>query len=164
MSTATLAERIAYGRPLDVHSERARVQVEPRAGTALAGRILLSAIFFASGAAKLLDAPASIGYMQSVGIQNADALVYVAAIAEILGALSIATGFLARIGALGLIAFLAVTSFFFHDFWNLTGEEQQMQMINFLKNASICGGLLLLFAYGPGRYSIDDKLRRPMQP
>jgi uncharacterized membrane protein YphA (DoxX/SURF4 family) len=29
------------------------------------------------------------------------------------------------------------------------------QQINFMKNVSILGGSLLLFALGPGRYSVD---------
>jgi putative oxidoreductase len=30
-----------------------------------------------------------------------------------------------------------------------------MQQINFLKNVSIAGGMLMVFAYGPGAYSVD---------
>jgi uncharacterized membrane protein YphA (DoxX/SURF4 family) len=30
------------------------------------------------------------------------------------------------------------------------------QQINFMKNVSIVGGFLLLFAFGPGRYSLDQ--------
>jgi putative oxidoreductase len=33
----------------------------------------------------------------------------------------------------------------------------QMQKINFLKNAAILGGLLMVFAFGAGRYSIDRR-------
>jgi putative oxidoreductase len=35
--------------------------------------------------------------------------------------------------------------------------EQYMGMINFYKNISIAGGLLLLAVTGPGRYAIDKK-------
>lgn len=165
MSThASVAERIAYGRPLDPYSDHARVQVEPRAGTALAGRILLSAIFLVSGIAKVTDPEGSIGYMQMHGIPSAGILVYVAGLAEIAGALAIMSGFLTRIGAIGLILFMLPTTLLFHDFWTFTGEEQRMQQIQFMKNLAIIGGLALLAAYGPGRYSVDGKIRKPMQP
>ena len=31
-----------------------------------------------------------------------------------------------------------------------------MQQINFMKNLTILGGMLVLFAWGPGRYSLDE--------
>jgi len=48
-------------------------------------------------------------------------------------------------------------------FWNLSGAEAQMQTTQFLKNLAILGGLLLLIAFGPSRYSIDARLRRPIE-
>jgi putative oxidoreductase len=165
MSThVSVAERIAYGKPLDPYSDRARVQVEPRAGTALAGRVLLSAIFLVSGFAKITDPAGSIGFMQSQGIPAAGILVYVAGLAELLGGLALASGFLTRVGAIGLILFMVPTTLIFHDFWTLTGEEQRHQMVQFMKNLAIIGGLLMVIAYGAGRYSVDGKVRKPMQP
>lgn len=164
MSTVSIAERIAYGRPLDPYSDHARVQVEPRATTALAGRILLSAIFLVSGIAKLTDPEGTIGYMRMAGIPSPEILVWIAGAAEVLGALAIMSGFLTRIGAIGLILFLIPTTIYFHGFWMFEGAEQKTQMVQFMKNLAIFGGLALLVAYGPGRYSVDGKLRRPMQP
>jgi uncharacterized membrane protein YphA (DoxX/SURF4 family) len=34
-----------------------------------------------------------------------------------------------------------------HDFWNAQGEAKQPEMIGFLKNISMAGGALFLFAY-----------------
>ncbi len=34
-----------------------------------------------------------------------------------------------------LLTFLALATYYFHDFWNFQGQEQQMQMIQFLKNS-----------------------------
>ena len=45
--------------------------------------------------------------------------------------------------------FLIPATLIFH-----TDFSQQTQMIMFLKNVSIMGGLLLLIAYGSGAYSI----------
>jgi putative oxidoreductase len=52
---------------------------------------------------------------------------------------------------------LIPTTAIFHNFWALQGMEQQDNMINFLKNLAIMGGLLVLAANGPGSYSIDER-------
>ena len=161
---ASIAERIAYGRPLDPVVEDAVVHSEPRSTAALIGRVLMAAIFITSGFAKLTDPASAIGYMNSVGVPNADTLVYVAGAAEILGGAALLLGFLARIGALGLIAFLAITNLYFHNFWALPEPQAKMQMIQFTKNLAIMGGLLMVFAFGPGKWSIDWRLRRPKEP
>ncbi len=44
--------------------------------------------------------------------------------------------FKTQIGATLLLVFLVAATYFFHDFWNFTGQEQQMQMIQFMKNLS----------------------------
>ena len=57
--------------------------------------------------------------------------------------------------ALGIALFLIVITPIFHGFWAVPPEQVQMQQINFMKNVAILGGLLMVFAFGPGRYSID---------
>jgi putative oxidoreductase len=158
-----IAERIAYGRPLESALET-RTPVMPRPTTALIGRILIAAIFLLSGIAKLTDTSGTVGHMEANGIPSAHALAIVAGIAEVAGGLAILTGFLTRIGALGLIVFMIITTLIFHHFWDLSGAERLPQMVNFMKNLAIIGGLSLLVAYGPGRYSIDARLRRPLEP
>lgn len=160
---ANIAERIAYGTPLDPVADETPFHVVPRSGTVLIGRLLLAAIFLVSGFAKLVDVEGTAGYMTAVGIPAAHTLTVVAGVAEILGALAIAIGLLARIGALGLILYLIPTTLIFHGFWAYEGSEQKLQLVNFMKNLGIVGGLMLVFAYGAGRYSVDAKLRKPLQ-
>jgi putative oxidoreductase len=156
----SIAERVAYGRPMEddpvIHSF-------PRPGTALVGRLLIAAIFLVSGIAKLADTSGTAAHMTGMGIPHAETLAVIAGIAELLGAIAIATGFLARIGGIGLILFMIPTTLIFHAFWNVEGAERLTQMVNFLKNMAICGGLALLVAHGPGRYSVDNVLRRPQE-
>jgi putative oxidoreductase len=161
---ASIAERFAYGTPIDPVVDDTRVHSVPRSGTALVGRILLSAIFITSGFAKLSDPAGAVGYMNGVGIPNADILVYVAGSAELLGGLSLLVGFLARLGAFGLVLTLIPIQYYFHSFWNMEGAEAKTQMVQFMKNLAIMGGLLTVFAHGPGRYSLDARLRRPLVP
>lgn len=159
-----MAERVVYGTPLDPVADATPIHLVPRSGSALLGRILISAIFLHAGIAKLSDPHGAMAYMAKLGIPHADTLVYVAGLVEILGGAAILFGFLTRLGALGLFLYLIPTTYLFHGFWHMTGAEAQMQMTNFLKNVAIMGGLLMLFSRGPGRYSIDAALRRPMAP
>jgi putative oxidoreductase len=45
----------------------------------------------------------------------------------------------------------------FHDFWALQGAAHQQQLVEFLKNVAIAGGLLVEFVAGPGAFSIDAR-------
>ena len=163
MAHASIAERFAFGTPADEVSEP-HIGVVPRSATILVARVLMGAIFVLSGIAKLTDPAGAIGHMERSGIPSADVLVYVAAFAEILGGLAVISGFLARVGAIGLVVFLAITTLVMHAFWNFQGQEMIQQNVQFMKNLALMGGLLLLFAVGPGRYSIDARIRRPFSP
>jgi len=158
---ASIAERIVYGRPFDPVADDTRAPVVPRSGTALVGRILIAAIFLTSGIAKLTDPTGTMMHMEKAGIANAGTLLYVAGIAEIAGGLSLLFGFLTRIGAMGLILFLAITSVMMHKFWGVPPDAAKMQMVQFMKNLAIMGGLFMVVAMGPGRYSLDRIMRRP---
>jgi putative oxidoreductase len=155
---ASIAERIAFGRSYDPVADD--TVVVPRSGTALVGRILISAIFLVSGIAKLTDPTGSAAYMTSAGIGNADVLVYIAGIAELAGGLSLLFGFLTRIGAMGLIVMLVLINVLMHNFWALPEPESKAQMVQFVKNLAIMGGLFMVVAMGPGRYSLDALMRR----
>jgi putative oxidoreductase len=131
-----------------------------QATMSLLGRLLIAAIFLMSGIAKLTDTPGTVAHMTSMGIPYADTLAVVAGVAEVLGGISIAVGLLTRIGAFGLILFMIPTTLIFHAFWNYHGEERLPQMVNFMKNLAIIGGLATLVAFGAGRFRLG---RRPQR-
>jgi putative oxidoreductase len=163
MEPATVSERIVFGRPIDV-TEDQTIHLAPRPMTALVGRVAIAAIFLVSGAAKLIDVTGTAAHMTAVGIPFPSTLAMFVGIVEILGALSLALGAMTRVGSLGLILFMIPTTLLFHNFWAYEGTEQRMQLVQFLKNLGLTGGLMMLVAYGPGRYSIDSLLRRPLDP
>lgn len=163
MAHPSLAERFAFGTPVETVAEPHTSTVQ-RSTALLIGRILIGAIFLLSGIAKLADPSGAVGHMTKAGIPAADTLIYVAAFAELLGGLAVITGFLARLGAIGLFVFMAITTVTMHAFWKFEGQEMIQQNVQFLKNLSIMGGLLMLWAMGPGRFSIDAKMRRPLSP
>ncbi len=161
---ASIAERIAYGTPLEPINEDTRIHSADRSTTALFGRVLLSTIFLTSGLATLTDTGGAVGYMNTAGVPNAEVLVYVAGMAVLLGGLSLMLGLLARVGALGLFVMLIPVQYYFHAFWNMDGQEAKTQLVQFMKNLAIMGGLLMVVARGPGRFSVDERIRRPLTP
>lgn len=158
----TFVERVAFGRPIDP-SEDVVTHVAPRPTWMLLARLLIAPIFLVSAVPKLMDTSATAGHMAAQGIPSPYALAILAGLAELLGGLAILFGFVTRIGALGLFLLMIPVTLIFHPFWNLEGMEAQMQMGNFLKNLAVMGGLALLVANGAGRYSIDARLRRPVE-
>ena len=121
----------------------------------LVGRILLGALFIISGFGKISGYDGTAGYMASKGMPMVNLLLPAAIAVELGGGLLLAIGFKARWAALAIFLFLIPTTLIFHAFWGIDPKEAAMQQINFLKNVSIAGGMLMVFAYGPGAYSVD---------
>ncbi|HSI23617.1 MAG TPA: DoxX family protein [Methylophilaceae bacterium] len=114
----------------------------------LSGRILLASIFIISGLGKLANPAGTAGFMESMGVPGM--LVWPTIALEILGGIALIIGFQTRIAAFALAAFsIAAAVIFHHNF------SDQMQMIMFLKNFSIAGGLLLLSASGALALGVD---------
>lgn len=124
---------------------------------ALVGRILLAAIFIISGFLKIGGFAGTAGYMASKGLPMPQVLLVLTIALELGGGILIAIGFKARWVALLFFLWLIPTTLIFHPFWGIDAAQVQNQMNNFLKNVSIMGGMLLLFAYGPGAYSVDKR-------
>jgi putative oxidoreductase len=123
--------------------------------TPLAGRILMSVLFLISGTFKVVGYSQIVGYAAAKGLPLPNIAIACAMVIELGCGLAILAGFQARIAAWILILYLIPVTFFFHNFWAAQGTEQQTQMVNFLKNAGIMGGLAILAANGPGPYSVD---------
>jgi len=122
----------------------------------VAGRVLLSLIFIVSGLTKIANWSGTAQYMASKGMIAVPFFLAMAILFELAGGLSVLTGFKARWGALALVLFLVPVTAIFHNFWTLQGMEQQMQMIHFMKNLAIMGGLLSIVARGAGLASVDE--------
>jgi putative oxidoreductase len=114
--------------------------------TARLGRFGLGAIFLMSGLGKLGNLHGTADMMRGAHMPAVPLFLAGAITFEVLGGLSVITGVKARWGALALIVFLIPATLIFHNFWAYQGAEQQMQMVNFLKNVSIGGGLLYLYS------------------
>ena len=116
---------------------------------ALAGRILLALIFLQSGIEKFVHYSGTLGYMTQAGLPFPQVLLVVSGVVEIGCALAIAIGWKTRLAAIGLVIWMIPVTLIFH---NPAGGQEAM--IHFMKNVAITGGLLLLFASGPGALSV----------
>jgi putative oxidoreductase len=121
---------------------------------ALAGRILLSVIFIISGVGKITGYDGTAHYM-AMKLPMVGVLLPLTILTELGGGIALAAGFKARWVALLLAGFTLLAAIVFHDFWAAEAAQKMGQQINFLKNVAITGGMLMVFAFGPGRYSVD---------
>ena len=116
------------------------------------GRTLLSAIFLINGIGKIFNYEGTIQYMENFDVPGY--LIIPAITVEILFPILLIIGYYTKFSALVLSLFTLVLAVIFH-----TDFSNQMQLISFLKNIAIAGGFLIIFVYGPGKYSIDHKLK-----
>ena len=124
---------------------------------ALVGRILLAVIFITSGFGKITGFEGTVGYIASKHLPLPQLGAIIAIVVELGGGILLAAGFKARWAGLALAIFTLAAGFLFHDFWNADAAAKMGQQINFWKNVAIAGGMLMVFAFGPGAYSVDKR-------
>lgn len=123
---------------------------------ALVGRILLATIFLTSGFGKVTGFEGTVGYIASKHLPLPQVAAIIAILCELGGGILLLVGFKARWAGLVLAIFTLAAGLLFHDYWSLTDAAQvAANKINFWKNVAISGGMLMVFAFGPGRYSVD---------
>ena len=124
---------------------------------ALVARVAICAIFFTSAVAnKIPNFRQTVDVMREKGIPFPHAALVLAIIVLLVGSVSVIVGFKSRWGAAMLLVFLAIATFYFHDFWNVGTDAARIQQIMFMKNVSIGGAMLLVIVAGPGPWSIDS--------
>jgi len=116
----------------------------------LLARIFLSLIFLWSGLQKILHFSANQQYMAMHKMPLTALLLIGAIIVEIGGGLAIFFGFKTKWAALIIALYLIPTTLIFHGH-----VVDQTQLVQFLKNLAIIGGLLMLTAFDGGRFSVD---------
>jgi putative oxidoreductase len=119
---------------------------------AAAGRLLLAILFLLSGLSKLAAPAATIGYIASAGLPFPVLGYGIALAVELGGGLLLLTGFRARIAAAIMAAFTIAAAVAFHS-----NFADQNEMIHFLKNVALAGGLLQVVAFGGGPFSLDAR-------
>jgi len=124
------------------------------------GRVLLCAVFLA----------AVVGYSDPSGSEVAELLAskgmpaakWILAAMVVVGTLSVAVGYRARLGASLLLVMLGLATYDFggFTFWTLiNAQARQGQIIRLVTSLSLMGALLFMIANGPGWMSLDSKRR-----
>ena len=121
----------------------------------LAGRILIAAIFVFAGLGKVTGFEGTVGYIASKGLPLPQLAAIGAILVELGGGIMLVLGWKTRWAAAALFLFTGLAALFFHNFWALSPDQAQNQMIHFMKNMAIMGGLLFVVVHGGGPLSLD---------
>jgi putative oxidoreductase len=116
------------------------------------GRLMIGLPFAMSGLSKLGAYGATTEMIGAVGLPFPPLAFAVAVATELGGGLLLIAGYRARYVAAALALFSLATALSFHS-----NFADQNQMIHFLKNVMMAGGLLQIAAFGAGALSIDNR-------
>jgi putative oxidoreductase len=121
----------------------------------LLARFFLSFIFLTRAGVMLYDRKATFLELLGSGWSWMPKFsLLVAVIFTFVGGLLVLLGYRAKLGAFMLIVVLVPVTIYFHDFWNSPEARQQDQLVEFMKNMAILGGLLMVLAHGSGDFSV----------
>jgi putative oxidoreductase len=118
----------------------------------LLGRLMLGLPFAMSGLGKLAAYGATTAMISAAGLPLPPLAYAVAIVVELGGGVLLIAGFHARIAAIALAVFSLAAAISFHN-----NFADQNQMIHFLKDVMIAGGLLQIAAFGAGALSVDNR-------
>ena len=120
----------------------------------LAARLLVTPLFIYSGIGKILAfgvtasrLPGGDGWLGSL-------LAAGAIVIELGGSLAFILGIWTRCAALAFIVFTVLATLMFHNFWAVPAAQVTAQTVHFLKNLGLIGLFAMIWAFGPGSYSL----------
>jgi putative oxidoreductase len=118
-----------------------------------AGRLLIALLFVLSGISKLADYSGTIGLISATKLPLPAPLSYAGSlVVEIACGMMLIAGFRTRAAAAVLSLYCVATAAFFQ-----TNFADPDNIIHFLKNVAITGGLLQIVGFGAGALSIDNR-------
>ena len=116
----------------------------------LIGRLLLAALFVIDGWSKVTNFVPAGAYMSAFGVPSV--LLPLVILTEVGGGLCLIVDWQTRVAALALAGFCIMAAILFH-----ANFADRNQLLHFQKDLAIAGGLLALFACGPGGWSLDRR-------
>jgi len=137
------------------------------------GRVLFAVLFIYSGATQLFAiqatadaiaakvpipevlAPYTAQLEAMAGMPTAQVIAIVAGAFEVIAGLMIALNFGTRFFALLLIIFIALVTYYFHDFWDQAAPDNAKTLVDALKNLSLIGALFVIAGLGRGRKAAE---------
>jgi putative oxidoreductase len=120
----------------------------------LLGRMLSVVIFLRAGTNKVVRTAVMQAYMVKHNSHVPTNLIYLAILVQILCPILVVLGYKTRWGATLLGGFTIIAGTLFHNQYGDLGE-----LTHFFLDLATTGGFMFMFAYGPGRFSVDAKLK-----
>jgi putative oxidoreductase len=119
------------------------------------GRLLIGIPFAMSGLGKLAAYGKTTAMIAAAGLPVPPLTYAVAVALELGGGLLLVAGYQTRLVATALAVFSIAAAAAFHN-----NFADQNQMIHFLKDVMMAGGLLQIAAFGAGAISLDNRLSK----
>lgn len=113
----------------------------------LVGRMLFAVFFLNSSIGHVRHGTQMVGYAKQTRFPLWFLASWPAGLWLAAGSLSIALGVWADAGALMIAVFVVLAALGFHRFWQMEGEQRQTQKSSFLRNVTLLGAALSLFAF-----------------
>lgn len=109
-----------------------------------AGRWLVALYFLVPGIMKFVAMPMHVGLMTLHKVPFPLAMLIIAGLVQIVGAIFLFSNRFIRFTAIGFVVYTLLINIMLHDFWNFEGVTAAHEMQNFIKNLGIVAGLLVL--------------------
>ena len=122
-------------------------------------RVMVSVLFIVAGINKFMSVTGVANTLGTKGFPQPTSFGYAVAAIELVGGALVLVGWKTRYAALLLFVFTLGTIFISHNFWDMQGAARASNQSQALKNLAIMGGLLMIAAVGPGRFSLDGRGR-----
>lgn len=119
------------------------------------GRLLIGLPFAMSGLGKVAAYGQTTAMIAAASLPLPPLAYAVAVVVELGGGLLLVAGYQVRLAAIALALFSIAAAAAFHN-----NFADQNQMIHFLKDVMIAGGLLQIAAFGAGVFSLDNRLSK----
>jgi len=116
---------------------------------------MIAAIFVVSGFGKITGFDGTVGYIAAKGLPLPQLAAIAAIVVELGGGILLIVGWKTRWAAAAMCIFTVVAGLIFHNFWAVPADQAQNQMIHFMKNICMAGGLLYVVVFGSGPLAVD---------
>ena len=123
----------------------------------LISRALIALLFIPSGISKITGFAGTVGYISSAHVPFPEVAAVIGILVELGLGILLLLGYQTRWVALGIIVYVVVITFIFHQYWAVPAAQVMAQKFNFFKNLAIAGGLFAIAAWGAGGWSLDGK-------
>ncbi len=125
----------------------------------LLGRVSLCAIFITNAVGmNIPNFEEVVSSMTRAGVPQPRAALVLVIGVLLAGSSMIIFGWKAKVGGCLLFIYLLLSNYYFHKFWSYNDPVMyRTEMVQFFKNLSLMGAMLLIVANGSGPYSLDAR-------